>query len=243
MKIYKYRSVSLEDELAFERLERIIRHRRLWCARPDTLNDANEFSWTCDFTESPLTIDLVAELLEEIKGRPPVLARQIALNVIRRGWLGELGAPVIEGMIQQCREEIGVACFGTASDNGILWTRYGGNGTGVCVEFEVPDSLLGTQLHPVVYDDRRRLHVDDFLRSRNDPSFAAVVYATLLTKTRCWAPEREVRFLSKRQQIEVIIDGSDVTQVFLGSRVHPLIATRTRSISGGIPVVQFETAV
>jgi hypothetical protein len=63
MKVYKYRAIPSGDGLALERLERIIRRRLLWCARPDTLNDPTEFAWTCDFTESSMTVELVAELL------------------------------------------------------------------------------------------------------------------------------------------------------------------------------------
>ena len=38
-------------------------HRRtFWCARPDTLNDPEEFAWTCDFSESPDTADLLTNL-------------------------------------------------------------------------------------------------------------------------------------------------------------------------------------
>lgn len=241
MKVYKYRTLSLEDEEALARLERIVCHGLLWCARPDTLNDPLEFAWTCDFTESLRTVDLLAELLENVKGRAPSLARQFALNVVHEGRLGELGAPVIEDLIQRGRDEIGIVCFGTAPNNNVLWARYAGGGAGACVEFTVPDSLMGTQLHWVVYNDQRRLHVDEFLRSRNELSSAAGVYATLLTKTKFWEPEGEVRFLSKRQKVEVAVDGSEVTRVILGPKVPPLVEARVRRFSGAIPVVQLET--
>ena len=117
MKIYKYRAMPPGDKLAFERFERIVRQRLLWCARPDTLNDPVEFAWTCDFKESPLTIDLIAELLEEANGLSPSIAREIALDVIRRGRVGELCAPVIDNMIQRQRNEIGIACFGIVMVN------------------------------------------------------------------------------------------------------------------------------
>ena len=224
------------DELAFERIERIVHHRRIWCARPDTLNDPVEFAWTCDFEESPMTANLVAELLQETNGRSPSIARQIAFDVIRRGKLRELCAPVIDDMIQRQRNEVGIACFGTAPGNPTLWERYGGNGAGVCVELDVSDSLLGNQLHRVVYDDQRRIHIDNFLQARNDRHFAAKVYAALLTKMRRWEPEGEIRFISKRQQVEVVIDGSTVTKVILGSILDPLVAVRVEGLAGAIPV-------
>jgi len=186
-------------------------------------------------------MDLLAKLLEEVKRRPPSLARQIALDVVRVGRLGEIAAPVIQDLIQRSRDEIGIVCFGTAPDNEVLWGRYGGDGAGVCVEFTVPDSLCKTQLHQVVYNDQRQLHVDEFLRSRNEPSSAVGVYATLLTKTKFWEPEGEVRFISKRQEVEVALDGSEVTQVIVGPKTHPHVEVRVRRLSGTIPVVRLET--
>jgi hypothetical protein len=241
MKIYKYRALAPGDELALERLERILRHRLSWCARPDTLNDPAEFAWTCDFNETRNTANLVAELLQEAKGRSAFIARQIAIEVIRRGRLGELGAPVIDDMIQRQRDEVGIACFGTTPDNPTLWARYGGDGAGVCVELDVSDSLVGTQLHRVVYNDHRRLHIDDFLRSRNDLRFTANVYAALLTKTRYWKPEGEIRFISKRQQVEVVIDESTVTEVILGSKLDQLVSARVEGLAGVIPVARLRT--
>ena len=66
------------------------------------------------------------------------------------------------------------------------------------------DAIGGSQLHRVVYDDERRLHLDDFLRAPHDLRYAEAVYATLLTKRCCWKPEAEVRFLSQRQAVEVM---------------------------------------
>ncbi len=243
MKIYKYRAMPPGDELALERIERIVCHRLLWCARPDTLNDPVEFAWTCDFDESPMTVNLVAELLQEANGRSPTIARQMALDVIRRGKLGELCAPVIDDMIQRQRNEVGIACFGTAPDNPTLWERYGGNGAGVCVELDVSDSLFEMHLHRVVYDDHLQIHIDDFLRARNDRHFAARVYAALMTKTKRWEPEGEIRFISKRQQVEVVIDGSRVTKVFLASKLDQLVAMRVEGLAGAIPVATYRTPV
>lgn len=236
MKIYKYRAMPPGDELALERIERIVRHRLLWCARPDTLNDPVEFAWTCDFDESPMTFNLVAELLQKANGRSPSIARKMALDIIRRGKLGELCSPVIDDMIQRQRNEIGIACFGTDPDNPTLWERYGGNGAGVCVELDMSDSLLGIQLHRVVYDDQRRIHIDDFLRALNDRHFVPKVYAALLTKMKRWEPEGEIRFISKRQEVEIVIDGSTVTKVILGSNLDQLVAVRIEDLAGAVPV-------
>ena len=243
MKIYKYRTLRPGDDLSLARMDRIVNHRLVWCARPDTLNDPDEFAWTCDFAESPNTVEVVADLLEETKGhsRPEALRR--ALAAIRSGNLEALGAPVIDEMIRQTRDEIGVACFAITPDNRTLWSRYADEGRGVCVELEVPDSLLGSQLHPVVYDDNRRIHIDEFLRSRSDLGAATGVYGTLLTKTKYWECEREIRFLSKRPQVEVVIDGSTVTRVVLGPMADRSVTAIVEHLARSISVSRIDAGV
>lgn len=238
MKIYKYRSVNPRDVAGCSRLAQIVNHKLVWCARPDTLNDPDEFAWTCDFTQSPKTLDVVAGLLQKTKGHCPSEALRRAKVVLERGAFEPLGKPVIEEMIKKMRDEIGVACFGSTPDNPLLWSRYAGEGTGVSVEFDVPDSLLGSQLHRVVYEDNRRIHIDEFIRSMDERDAAVGVYATMLTKTKYWEPEEEIRFLSKRQQVEVRIDDSTVTSVVLGPRATATAEATVRQLAGHIPVVR-----
>jgi hypothetical protein len=218
-------------------LERIVRRRLFWCARADTLNDPEEFAWTCDFTESPRTVRIVADLLKQLKGRPEAIALQIAREVVSSGKLGEFGQQIINDTIRRCREEIGIACFGDAPNNPTLWSRYAGGGSGVCVEVHVPDDLLGKQLHRVKYDNERKLHLDDFMLARNDLGLAALHYSTLLTKSLDWRLEGEVRFLAKRQQIEVVIDGSEITGLYVGPNIDPAVIVQIRNLTGSIPVV------
>src|SRR5678815_5056829 len=97
MKIYKYREIANHE--ALERFERIVRHGVLWCARPDTLNDPHEFAWTCDFTQTPRTLAVLAGLLQRTKGDPPAEALRKANVVLASGTLESFARPVIKEMI------------------------------------------------------------------------------------------------------------------------------------------------
>jgi hypothetical protein len=242
VKIYKYRDLSRPDEVVFDRLERIIRRRAFWCARPDTLNDPQEFGWRCDFSISPNTPQLLTDLLIHAKGRTWEEARLRVVNTINRSRLPILAEPVIADMIRQCRDAIGLACFGTSADNETLWERYAGAGAGVCIEVEVPNTLLNTQLHRVTYSDDRRIHLDTFLRARLDPQHAADVYAvSLLSKPSFWEPEQEIRFISKRQRVNLVIEGSHITRVIMGPMVEQTTIDRIRQMADKIPVVLDES--
>lgn len=236
MKIYKYRDFSNPSEGDFVRLEDLVHRHRVWCARADTLNDPEEFIWQCDYTATQATLDLLTAVLVKARRRAPVEARTKAAISIADGRLETIARPVLVDMVQQCRNEIGIACFGTAPDNEVLWERYGGQGAGVCVEFDVPDDLLGTQIHWVQYLTQKRLHVDQLLRAFVDRKHAKLVYdLALLSKPSSWAPEEEVRFVSQRHSITVTLDRARVSCVFLGNALNADVRARIARIVGPIP--------
>jgi hypothetical protein len=238
MKIYKYRDFSNPGQADFNRLETMLRRRVFWCARPDTLNDPQEFAWKCDYRASPDTVNLLTELLMRQLNREFTEARRRALDVVEADDLHTLAEPIILDMIKRCRDEVGVACFGTSSDNETLWERYGGHGAGVCLELEVPERLVGTELHRVQYWEAKGIHIDQLLRAHLDPSRVSEVYAlSLLSKPKFWEPEGEIRFVSQKQKVGVVIDGSAITCVILGNSLAKTVADQVSGVSGAVPIV------
>jgi Protein of unknown function (DUF2971) len=239
MKIYKYRDFSSPSEDDFRRLEDSVHRLLVWCARPDTLNDPQEFVWQCDYTPTPATLALLTGVLVKARDRTNTDAKGIAAAAIQNGRLEIIAKPVFDGMIEQCRNEIGLACFGATPDNPTLWRRYGGDGAGVCIEFEVPADLLGTQLHRVEYPKEKRLHVDQLMRAFVDGNEAQVVYeVALLSKPSSWADEEEIRFVSQRHSILVAIDRAKVTCVFLGDSLGADVRARIERIAGQVPLAE-----
>jgi hypothetical protein len=237
MKIYKYRDFSNPNEDDFRRLEACVHRHLVWCATPDTLNDPHEFVWECDYTATAATLDFLTHVLIKARGRTPVDARGIAEFAIRNGRLESIAKPVLIGMVEQCRNEIGLACFGAAPNNETLWERYAGHGAGVCVEFEVPAELLGTQLHRVQYPKQKRLHVDQLLQAFVDRNHLQVVYdLALLSKSSSWANEEEIRFISQRHSILVAVDRAKVSYVFLGDELRADVRARIQRIAAPAPL-------
>lgn len=234
MKLYKYRALTSTDDTAFARLSEILRGNSFWCAAPASLNDPEEFVWECDYTPTAATPALLAALLVELRGRDFVSAQAVASAAISGGRIEILSRPIIQSIIDQSRAEIGVACFGTSANNLVMWHCYGGEGVGVCIEIDVPDELLGQQLHPVEYPTRRSLHLDQLFQAALGGSDKRIVYSvSLLSKAATWAAEREVRFISKQQNISVHISGSTISRLILGpcldettiGRVQELVAS------------------
>jgi hypothetical protein len=236
VKLYKYRDFSNPCEADFQRLETLLRAQAFWCARPDTLNDPEEFAWICDYSTTNDTVELLVDLLVRVQGRTREQAREFVMATITSGRLEFLAKPIIAGMIEQCRNEIGLVCFGTSSENSILWERYGGNGFGICIELDVPADLLEVQLFRVQYSTSKIIHIDQFIRAFLDPDYVREVYSlALLSKPLFWTPEAEIRFISKRQEVSVRIGGSQITCLVVGDSLTPSVMQRIEHIATSLP--------
>lgn len=217
MKLYKYRNFSNPDCETYKRLSQILRQHTFWCAHPSSLNDPDEFVWSCDYAPTDATISLLAQILVKFRNRTLAEATRVAAASILAGRLETLTTPIVQMIIDQCRGEFGIACFGTSGQNPVCWERYGGAGAGVCIEIEVPSALVGKQLFPVQYPEKKSLHIDQLLRSALGPLNRKQVYEVcLLSKPPCWSTEAEIRFVSKQQNVSVLLDGSRISSVTLG---------------------------
>lgn len=236
MLLYKYRELKEDDEKAFVRLEATLRNQSFWCARPDTLNDDQEFSWRCDYQPTADTIRLFAELLSRVCNNPFTDAWNQVERLIATNAIETIAAPVIASLIQQCRAEIGLLCLGKSPDNTTLWSRYGGSGHGVCVEIDVPDKLLNSELFEVQYAKEKIVHIDELLRGYFGD--AKTVYTlALLTKPESWRDEDEVRFISSKQNVSVQISDSRISSIYLGYALSSGLRRRIENLSKALPYV------
>lgn len=104
---------------------------------------------------------------------------------------------IINEIIRKCRKAIGVASFSITKTDDHLWNEYGGEGNGVCIEINIPDKLIGKSFHRVHYVSEKIFHVDSFLESALYQDGAFGTYKNiLLTKTKKWLQEEEIRFIS-----------------------------------------------
>lgn len=235
VKVYKYRDFSQPNEDSFRHLETMLQREVFWCARPKTLNDPEEFSWKCDYSPSAATAELLANLLVRVNGRTRGQALERAAAAVSSGRLEVLAKPIFNNMIQHCRNEIGLACFGTSPDNSCLWQRYGGDGAGICVEMDVPAALLEEQLFRVQYSSAKSIHIDQLIRAFVEPGYVREVYAlALLSKPIAWATEEEIRFVSRKQEVLVQIDGSKITRLILGDALTPVVRGRIEGIAAAL---------
>jgi len=232
MKIYRYRDLRPNEEIstqeALNRVYQIVLGNTHWCARPDALNDPDEFSIGYDYTVRDSTRRLLPGILAHYHGIPPERAVMLTSNMTT-ATLEEISIPVVADMVSRCREEVGLISFSFSKDDPILWGRYGGQGDGVCIEIDVPDRAIedGT-LRAVEYVLEKIWHIDSLFESAlSDPSIS--FRQMLLTKTESWRPEKEARFVSKRQNVYMTFNQATITEVLFGSKVSPAVVTEIKA--------------
>ena len=210
MKIYKFK--DLTDEKKQIHFLQIVLKNSIWCARPDSLNDKDEFKFKLDYGPSPHTPQLLTKVVAQYPHYlPPHISVSLAL---KNKNLKVIAEPIIDDLVHKCRTTIGVASFSFTKTDAHLWEEYGGRGNGAVVEINIPDHLVGQSYHQVHYVLDKIFHVDSFLESALFPDRTFETYRNiLLTKKKKWEQEEEIRFIGNRQDVNLIFDGyiSEVT--------------------------------
>jgi len=217
MKIYKFKDLTKADK--HSHFLQIVLQKSIWCARPDSLNDEDEFKFKLNYEPSRDTTDLLTLVIKKYRTAgffPPNLS---ATMVLESKSLARIAEPIISGVVQDCRDSIGITSFSLIKNDKELWNEYGGKGNGVCVEINIPDHLVGKFYHEVQYVPERIFHIDIFLKSSLFRDKTIDTYRNiLLTKTKKWQEEKELRFIGKHQNVNFIFDGS-VTEITFGPYV------------------------
>lgn len=217
MKIYKFK--DLTDENKHSHFYQIVLQNAVWCAKPESLNDEDELRFGLNYEPSPRTAELLSEVVTRYKNTNLLQPSLSVSLVLQNKRFEAITAPIIKDVIDKSRSTIGIASFSLTKSDDRLWIEYGGKGNGVCVEMEIPDNLVNISFHPVRYLSKKVFHVDSFLESALSPDKAFDTYRNiLLTKTMKWSQEEEIRFVSNRQEVNVIVDGR-ITEITLGSHV------------------------
>src|ERR1039458_10285031 len=161
MKIYKFK--DLTDEKKHSHFLQIVLQNSIWCARPDSLNDMDEFKFKLGYEPSPHTAQLLSKVVAQYRNTDYLTPHISQSLTLLNEKLEDIAAPIIENLVQECRTTIGIISFSLTKNDDRLWEEYGGKGNGVVVEINIPDHLVGQSFHPVRYVPDRIFHVDSFL--------------------------------------------------------------------------------
>ncbi len=217
MKLYKFK--DLTDEQKHSHFLQIVLNNSIWCAKPDSLNDNDEFKFELDYVPSPNTENLLVQAVTKFRTTNYMPPNQSVALALENNTLINIAKPIIENLVNDCRNTIGITSFSVKKDDARLWKEYGGDGNGVRIEINIPDQNIGQLYHRVNYVQNKIFHVDSFLESALFPDKAYEAYRDiLLTKTKNWSEEEEIRFIGNAQNVNFIFDGF-ISEVTFGSHV------------------------
>jgi hypothetical protein len=92
---------------------------------------------------------------------------------------------------------VGVLCFSRTWANPVLWSHYADKHRGLCLGFDVPDSLL----HDVKYRSTRLKAELESAIPRHDRD--TLGYKLMTTKFKHWVYEDEVRLISNLEHVQL----------------------------------------
>lgn len=217
MRIYKFKDLT-EESINHHFLDIVLKNT-IWCARPDSLNDGNEFRFELNYEPSIRTPELLTKVVAKYRSTNFIAPEISAPLALANNRLRAIAAPVINDTIEKCRTNIGITSFSITKSDNHLWNEYGGKGNGVCIEINIPDHLIGHFYHRVNYVQNKTFHIDSFLESALFPDKAFATYKNiLLTKTKKWEQEEEIRFIGNRQDVNLIYDGY-ISEITFGPKV------------------------
>lgn len=185
--LYKYGHLNEYSEALFSKPE-------VWFSPPPKLNDPFECRpW---FTFEGTQSEAVDALVRILRKRNPDMTQDTATAEADGIFLqGRHRDPhtwevLRDGVAQMLGKKIGLYCLSRIPDSILMWSHYGCEHEGYCLEFEATDHTpVFGEAQPVLYSDS--YPIVDFFRTPNDKQVDLI----FLTKYTSWSYEQEWRII------------------------------------------------
>ena len=190
LNLYKYGSMNQYAEAMFST-------NQIWFAPPPQLNDPFECRPWFDFDGTREQV--LDRLIRFARRQNPLMTQQTATAEATAAYLqGHHRDPKIldalrKDVVRKLGSDIGICCLSSAPDSILMWSHYGLDHQGYCLEFQAGDrNVLFGEASPVRYSD-------DFpiVNFFNTP-IEKQVDLIFLTKYTGWAYEQEWRVFDFR---------------------------------------------
>lgn len=185
-RLYKYGRIN-------EHSEQVFSSSQLWFSPPGKLNDPFECRPWLTFDGSDT--DVVETLARILKKRDPNLTYDTAIAeavaIFLQGRHRDPGAwESLRRELLTMLGEIGLCCFSKVPDSILMWSHYGLNHEGYCLEFEATEETpVFGEAQPVLYSNN--YPTVDFFKTPKEEQ-ADLIF---LTKFTHWSYEQEWRIV------------------------------------------------
>jgi|SRR5581483_2775970 len=217
-KLYKYRPLSMDarKEILRERLSDILLNDRLYF--PTRLEFNDPFDCRIPISWDGLTMDeMERKLLEVYRRKPPVGLRGSVEDYVKErctdGSIEELTRTNIGRQVTEDRmNKLRVLCLCECPDNILMWSHYGNNHEGVCLEFSTRNGGYFSGAVSVKYSEiypRLNVAMDSI----------SLADGMIRTKAASWAYEREWRIINQEADSLHFFPSNCLSGVVLGCQI------------------------
>lgn len=184
-RLYKYGRINEHSEALFSTA-------RVWFSAPSKLNDPFECRpW---FTFEGDKDEIIESLVRVLRKHNPRMTQDMATTdadaTYHQGRHRDPGTweALRQDVIEMLGNQIGLYCLARIPDSILMWSHYGHEHQGYCLEFEATDhtSVFG-EAQPVLYSDS--YPIVDFFKTPKEQQVDLI----FLTKYTSWAYEQEWR--------------------------------------------------
>jgi len=122
---------------------------------------------------------------------------------------------VFDSQVKMFQKSRGVSCFSETNDNLLMWSHYGGRGTGFCLEF---DTCHEPFTKPLKVTYSRGIPEIDPVRMLCGDNFNSVLNV-YTTKSEHWAYEREWRVIHKDVGTNFTYAADALVGIYFGTEI------------------------
>lgn len=204
MKLYKYFTIA-------ENLKKTLSSNTIYLPERDKLNDP--FESIILFKDTKLKESIEKEYSNNWIYKNSEIQSEDIYN-LSKSYLDELtGSNDYLTEYEKKFSEIknGIFSMTTENDNLLLWSYYGNSHEGICIEYEVPESLLNIKVYKVNYKDRK----EKIELQQNDKE---IFKEKFYTKSYHWKHENEYRYIDKNHSQEIPCPFT-ISKFFLGMKI------------------------
>ena len=167
---------------------------QIWFSDPTGLNDPFECRpwFTFNGTQDQIVESLrrIIRRMDPFKTPDAATADAVAIYLEGRHRDPATWDNLRQDVLRMLATEIGLCCLSNAPDNILMWSHYGKDHTGFCIEFEATDrTCMFGAAEPVLYSEE--FPVVDYYNTPKDKQVDLV----FLTKYLGWAYEQEWRII------------------------------------------------
>ncbi len=180
--IYKYEPFTL-------RALQNLKAQSVYFASPKSFNDPYDCALTATLDDLKSDdIEMVKQAFREDAGSPKQLIEQLDLHptdVLREQLIKGVQAS-IEKERTRFLATNGVTCFSENNDNLLMWSHYGGQYKGYCLEFRTDFEPFNKLIQVQYSNTMPKINIVEVMKNKNYDTFRQLI----ATKSDCWSYEK-----------------------------------------------------